>query len=278
MPREPKMASASGVVGPLAPSTMMRAATRAGVLGGELILDGGRDEHVAVELEGRARVGVHGGVRETPPRCRWCRRAARTASGSRAAGTGDRAGLVRDADDSGAVGVAERRGPEADLAETLHDDALAVEPGTEAEALHVLRLGAGFAEHVVQPASGRLGAPGDAPLRHGLAGHAPQGIDLIAPDGLVGVRDPGHLASARSKVRRRHVDRGPDEVLAQQFVRVAPRDAFELLGRVARRVYLDGALGAAVRDVDDRALVGHQRRQRHDLVLVLPRGCSGCRP
>ena len=261
------MASASGVVGAVGALHDDAGRDAAGVLRRELILDGRRDEHVAVQLQGGARVVVHGGVREP-----------RHAAGGvdvpphgfriEPGGARDRAGPVADADDPRAVGVAELRGPEADLAEALHDDPLAVEPRAEAERLHVVLLRAGFPEHVVQSAAGRLGAPRDAPLRHGLARDASQGIDLIAADGLVRVRDPGHLAGARAEVGRRHVDRGSDEVLADQLVRVAPRDAFDLLGRVARRVDLDGALGAPVRDVDDRALVGHQRRQRHDLVLV----------
>ncbi len=41
-----------------------------------------------------------------------------------------------------------------------------------------------------------------------------------------------------------------------------------LLGRAGARVNLHGALGAAERHVDNRALVGHQRGERHHFVLV----------
>ena len=53
-----------------------------------------------------------------------------------------------------------------------------------------------------------------------------------------------------------------------QLVGVAPGDALELVARVAAAVDLDAALGAAERHVDDGALVGHQRGERHHLVLV----------
>src|SRR5688572_2007460 len=43
---------------------------------------------------------------------------------------------------------------------------------------------------------------------------------------------------------------------------VAPRDALEDLHRRRARIDLHGAFGAAERDVDDRALVGHQRGER----------------
>ena len=47
-----------------------------------------------------------------------------------------------------------------------------------------------------------------------------------------------------------------------------PGDALHLLARVVARVDQDPALRAPEGDVDDRALVGHERREGHDLVLV----------
>jgi len=49
---------------------------------------------------------------------------------------------------------------------------------------------------------------------------------------------------------------------------IAAGHTLDLVRRVGRRVYLDRALGAAERHVDDGALEGHERGQRHHLVLV----------
>ncbi len=119
-----------------------------------------------------------------------------------------------------------------------------------------------------EAAARRFAAAVDAALGERLAGDAADGVELARMERRVGVGNPRHLALAGAVVGRRHVDAGADEVLLHQLVRVAPRDALELLDGVLLRIDLDAALGAAVRHVHDRALVGHERRQGHHLLLV----------
>ena len=70
---------------------------------------------------------------------------------------------------------------------------------------------------------------------------------------------PKELAAAlaRSDVGRRYVDVRADEALADQLTRVPARDALEEAGGLISRIDDHAALGAAKRNVHDRALVGH---------------------
>ncbi len=77
---------------------------------------------------------------------------------------------------------------------------------------------------------------------------------------------------AGADVGRRHVEPGPHEVLADQLEHVAPRDPLELADRVGLGIDPDAAFGAAERHVHQRALVGHQRRERLYLVGVHRQG------
>ena len=54
-PFSSRILSALAVVGPLAPSQMIFALMLAGVLAGDDVLEGGRDQHVAVDGEQLAR-------------------------------------------------------------------------------------------------------------------------------------------------------------------------------------------------------------------------------
>jgi hypothetical protein len=105
-------------------------------------------------------------------------------------------------------------------------------------------------------------------LGEGFPGDASPVVDAARVERVVRVGDPRHLALAGAVVGSRNVDAGSDEVLGDQLGGVAARDALELFGGVVARAQLDAALAAAERHVADRALVGHQRGQRHDLVLV----------
>ena len=185
-----------------------------------------------------------------------------------AVGFGDGAFVFGQADEDRAALLAELRDVVADVAQALHDDALAGQAGSEPERAHVVVDGAHFAQREVQPAARGFAPAADAALADGLARHARQRVETVGRQRLVGVDDPRHLALARAVIRRRHVHARTDEVLLDQLVRVPPRHAFELVERQLARVHLDRALGAAKRHVDDRALPGHQRRQRHHLVLV----------
>ena len=175
---------------------------------------------------------------------------------------------LRDSDDERPRFAAEPRCPVAHVAESLHDDPLAVETNWQTQSRHVVVLSAGLAQHIVEPPARRLGASADAALVDRLAGHTAERVDLGRPELREGVGDPGHLSAASAIVGRRHVDRWTDQVLAHQFVGVAPGDTLDLVVGVGFRVDLHSPFGTAERDVDDRALERHQRRQRHHLVFV----------
>ena len=74
--------------------------------------------------------------------------------------------------------AAELRGVIADVAEALHDDALAVEAGRQAEPLHVVGFVAGLAQREEQAAAGRFLAAAHAALRDRLAGDAAERVEL----------------------------------------------------------------------------------------------------
>ena len=185
-----------------------------------------------------------------------------------AVGIGDGAFALGDADEDRARFPAELRGVVADVAQALHHYALALEARRQPQRAHVVGLRAHLADGEEQAAAGGLAPAVDAALRQRLAGDAAARVELSGMQRRVGVGDPRHLALARAVVGRRHVDAGADEVLLHELVRVAPRDPLQLLDRVVLGLDLDAALGAAVGHVDDRALVGHERGQRHHLFLV----------
>jgi hypothetical protein len=155
----------------------------------------------------------------------------------------------------------------AHVAEALHDDPLALEP-PESRALHVLGVAEEFAQRVLHAAPGGLHPAVDAARVDRLAGDAGRGVDVgrVHPPVLVG--DPGHLALGGAHVGGGHVLRRVDQVALGQFVGEAACDQLEFVLVVFARVDAEPALGAAERRLDQRALVGHERRQRLDLVLV----------
>ena len=86
------------------------------------------------------------------------------------------------------------------------------------------------------------------------------------------VHDPSHHLRIRARVWRRDVPRRSQD--ACDLVHERPCDQLQLvLVQIPRRA-VDSALGAAERDVCDRRLPRHQRRQRANLVevhsLVIP--------
>ena len=165
--------------------------------GGDLALDGRRDEDLAVQLEGRDRAGE----------------VARSGEAEDAAGLGamGRQGLeidafrpldaaldLGDADQQGA-GFAEVPGAVvADVAQALDHEALALDARLEAERTHVLADLTGLAQAEVDAPAGRSGPAANATLSDRLARDAGQGVELAAGHRLVGVRDPGHLTRART--------------------------------------------------------------------------------
>ena len=224
--------SASGVVGPLAPSRMILALMRGRVLGRQHVLERRRHQNVALELE---RVGAAqdvGGAGKSEKR-----------AGALAViedlvfvqplRVVNRAFALGERDDDRALLAAELRRVIADVAESLHDQPLSVETDRQSERAHVVgrtaRLGQG--EH--QPAAGRFAAAVDAAFGDRLAGDARERLELAGVQLAVRIGDPRHLALAGSVVGRGHVDAGADELLAIELVGVAARDALELLDRVA---------------------------------------------
>ena len=141
-------------------------------------------------------------------------------------------------------------------------------PSGQAEPLHLVGFVAGFAQREVEAASGRFLAAAHAALRDRLAGDAAERIERAGIERRVGVGHPRHFALAGAVVGRGHVDAGAEEILLGQLVRVTAGDALQFVERIVLRLDPDAALGAAERHVDDRALVGHQRGQRHHLFFV----------
>ena len=110
-----------------------------------------------------------------------------------------------------------------------------------------------------------------------LAGHDAQ--DGVAGVHRVGVHHPGHGLLVGADVGRGDVVRGTDQ--RHDLRGVAPGDALELGLRVVARIDDHATLGAAVRDVEQRALPRHPHRQRADLVEVDVRAVAQpalCRP
>ena len=267
MPFSRKIGSASGVVGPLAPSRMIFALMRGAFSFVKTLSSaaGSSTSHssssAAAEL---SRLVAPGKSRIDPVALRWLK----TSSSFRPFAFMIAPSRSAIAMIYGAALAAEFRGVIADVAEALDDDPLAVEAARQSEPLHFVRLVAGFAKGEIQAAARGFLASAHAALRHRLAGHAAEGIELPGIERGIGVGHPRHLALAGAVVRRRHVDAGAEEALLGELVRVAAGDALELVERIILRLDLDAALRAAKRHVDDRALVGHQCGQRHDLFFV----------
>ena len=80
------------------------------------------------------------------------------------------------------------------------------------------------------------------------------------------VHDPGHLVGAGAHVGSRDVGVGAEQVVDR--VDEPAGDPLEFPGRVLAGIDRHAPLGAAVGNVDDRRLPGHQGRQGSDFVKV----------
>ncbi len=141
-----------------------------------------------------------------------------------------------------------------DVAEPLDGDRRALD--VEAEVLGRLARG----DH--HAAAGRLAAAERSAELERLA--RDDGRLGVADVHAVGVHDPRHHLIVGVDVGRRHVLLGTDRV--DDFGDVAARQRLELAPRHPRRIADDAALAAAERDVRDRALPRHPRRERRHLV------------
>ena len=114
----------------------------------------------------------------------------------------------------------------------------------------------------------------EPPIETGLpvtiSGH---GVALLH---RVGVHHPGHRLLVRGDVGGRDVDPRADE--RREIGGEPAREALELVARERARVAADAALGAAVRQPQERALPGHPHRERGALAEVDGRRRSGRRP
>ena len=157
--------------------------------------------------------------------------------------------------DHGRAFLGEELGQEAaDVAEALHGDG-------QVRQLQLL-LPHRFLDAVERAARGRLEPPERAADVERLAGDdAEHRVALVH---RVGVEDPGHHRAVGADVGRRDVLLGPD--LVDDLRREAAGHALELAARELLRIADDAALGAAERDVHQRALPGHPHRERLDLV------------
>ena len=219
---------------------------------GDLVLEGGRDEDVAVDLEDLG-VGDVDRAREALDRAVLLLPGDDPVDVETARGV-DAAGRVADRDDRGALVPDEPGGDRAGVAEALDRD-----PGRlQVEAA----VGGRLDDAVHGAAGGRLVAALGAAQGDRLAGdHARDGVPDVH---RVGVHDPGHRLGVGVHVRRRDVLLRADD--DADLGGVAPGQPLELLERQLLGVDDDAALAAAVRDPDDRALPGHPHRQGLDLV------------
>ena len=242
-----RMASASGVVGPLAPSARMRGWIALGVVPGDLVLHGARGEDVAGKLE-QVRIADRLRTRETHDR---------PVLGSpgvhgldvQATLAVDATDDVRDSHDAGAHLMQEQRHRSADIAEALDDD-----PGADQLEADVT---SSFHDAEHGAATGGLGATLRAAEADGLAGH--HAGHRVADVHRVGVHHPGHGLSVRVQVRGRDVLLGTDQDADRGGI--ATRETLELAHRELLGVDAHTSLAATEGDAHHGALPGHPHGQ-----------------
>ena len=253
-----------GAVGALGDDARLDAG---GVLAGELPFQRRGDQDVAIELQAGGAVG------EVPAAGEVEQGAAGAAVSHHRLDVepdvaGDGPFPLHQPHQNGAPLLEELGGVVAHVAEPLHHHPLSLEPGGEAERLHVLGDVAGFADHIEHPAAGGLDTAADPAVAHRLAGHAAERVELAGAEGGVGIGDPGHLAGAGAHVGGGDVEAGADEVLLDQLEDVAPGDPLQLAGGVGLGGDPHPALGAAEGHIHQGALPGHEGGEGLDLVGV----------
>ena len=169
-------------------------------------------------------------------------------------GVVDAAGRIGDGDHRGALGVDERGGDRAGVAEALDGDAGLRQLQAEVAS----RLD--DAEH--RPAGRRLVATLRPAQADRLAGDDAR--DRVPGVHGVGVHEPGHHLGVRVHVRRGNVALRPDEDL--DLGEEATAERLQLLLAQLLRIDDHATLAAAVGDADDRTLPGHPHREGLDLV------------
>mmetsp|Transcript_23457 Transcript_23457/g.58701 ORF Transcript_23457/g.58701 Transcript_23457/m.58701 type:complete len:421 (-) Transcript_23457:104-1366(-) len=155
-----------------------------------------------------------------------------------------------------------------DVTETLNDNTLSFDARGETDRLGHSLLMEELTETVEHTESGGFGTTTDTTVLEGLAGHNGHGVHIIRSELLVGLLDPGHLASTSAHVRSRYIDTGADKVLLGQLGGEATSDALEFAFAERLRVDEDTTLAAAVRHVHHGTLVGHESSEGLHLILV----------
>jgi hypothetical protein len=264
MPRSLMTASASGVVGPLAPSpmTLTRAAILLDRLGVDLVLQGAGQEDVDVLLDPGVAVeplileGLGLGLVDAAEPVGDGQQLLEADAALLAVGVGGLVGLVPagDADDLAAELGVQLDGVLGDVAEAL-DGRLGL-GDVQAQLLE------GLADGEDEAVSRGLGPAERSAHADGLAGDE-AGV-LGAVDGLELVEHPEHVLGAGHDVGGGDVAEvadvlgdGPDPAAAKPFL---------LAGAEVVGVADDAALAAAERDIDDGALPGHPHGQGPDRV------------
>ena len=156
----------------------------------------------------------------------------------------------------------------AHIAESLHNDRLVRQPRAQTDPFHVFSPLTRFAQPEIHPASGCLDPALYPPLGDGFSGHTGRGIDLARIKRRIGIKDPGHLPATGAIVGSRDINAGTNEILLDQFGRIAPRDPLYFVRRIAIRIDLDPALCTSERDVNQGAFIRHQCGQRLDLMFA----------
>ena len=162
----------------------------------------------------------------------------------------------------------------AHIAKPLHHDPLAIKRATHTGRRNILEVAEKLLQGVLHPAPGRLDPALNAPRIDRLAGDAGAIIDIGGVHALVLIGHPGHLALAGAHVRGRHVLRRVDQVALDQLIGKAPGDQLKLVLFPLARINPQPAFGATKRRLDQRAFIGHQRRQSLDLVLIDAHGIA----
>ena len=252
LPASVKISSASGRVGALARLDDDRGLDPRGVRRGEHAAERGGDQDVDIELQ-QFVVGddVGAGIAVERPcfACVW-----RIAPGRRARLVIIGAGRIADGHDL-AIGFVQKLGRvPADVAEALNGDRRAVALARDALSSLSVRM--------PTPRPVASSRPGSRSLDR-LAGDDGR-IEAVVLAVLV--HDPGHHAMVGAHVGGRDVGVGADDVV--DLVDELAREPLELDDAELAGVDRDAALGAAVGNVHDGGLPGHQRGQRADLVEV----------
>ena len=156
----------------------------------------------------------------------------------------------------------------AHIAQALHHDAFTVQLTAQTGLFHPLGVAEESVQRILHTAACRFGAAMDAARVDRLARHTGNPVDVRGVHALVLIRDPGHLALARAHVGGGNVLRGVDHIALDQLVCETAGDQFQLVFVIVARINAQPAFGAPERRFDQRAFIGHQRRQRLYLVLV----------